>query len=84
MKYFNSQDTTHRMQFITREFVETADLSIFDKFRKEETILVGLDVWCANGYASLKFDFEFRENATYFIKLLKNNDILFQDLCKAI
>jgi hypothetical protein len=84
MKYFDSNINNHKLVFISREEVDNANVTLYDKWLNETITLGETNVYCLNGYLILSFYFEFKKDRTYFLKVENNNNILFKDLCKAI
>jgi hypothetical protein len=82
MKYFDSQDSTHRLTFISRKEVESIDLIIYDKYNDVWSLIENIPTYCKNGYLTCTFAFEFKQGFTYMLRVENNDNLLFQDLCK--
>lgn len=81
MQYFNSQDTTHEIEFLPRYFESSVTVKIHYELNNEDTTITPVTATELNEYMSVSFDYEFIKNASYQIEVVGSDGLIFR--CKA-
>jgi len=74
MQVFKPSNESHFLKIIPRYSVEECTINIRHELTDVLTTLENKRVYCDNGYATIPFDFTFKEGGSYHIEIL--SDIL--------
>ena len=84
MEYFNSNLTSHTMQFLPRYFDDNVNIEIHYELKNEQTLIEDVLAITSNEYMAVMFDFNFVQNGTYLIEVKGNDGLIFRTKAKAI
>jgi len=83
MDYFNSENNTHNLTFIHREFSPIVNLTIWHELTNTKTELTNIECYLDKGYSYIIFDFEFIKG-NYYIEISYNNNLIYRSKAKAV
>lgn len=78
MKVFNSNNLNHTLKVVPRIYLEDITMYLRHELTDTTSIITNLTSYKDNGYLRVDFEFDFKNNASYEVVCLYNDELVWR------